>query len=241
MISQISLVEDNIDTRLNNLSGIKLREINWGVQTAGPSPFNNERVELFFLGCKKAKEGKPCKGCFNSSTWDDSNVKWTHDPILMAKHINNISKNKYITIGGGEPFDQFKNLSILCRELKKYGFHIMVYTHYKLQKLLKNRVLVYGSKKSKIEFLKQHNIRYDVLRLLTHIDILVDGEFKIKEKLWDGNKKDGLLSSVGSGNQIIWDINNKFGYAMKDLNSLSLDENNILKFGLKDDAVKHIL
>ena len=44
-----------LDTRLFNgdMSGIKIRECQWSVKTAGPSPFNNERTELFLLGTVK--------------------------------------------------------------------------------------------------------------------------------------------------------------------------------------------
>ena len=124
------------DTRFpdGDMSGIKLRDVRWSVETAGPSPFDNKRTELFLLGCKKAMSGNPCKGCFNSTTWDASKALESHDPIKMAKHINDNAPNKYITIGGGEPTDQIDNLIILCKELKKYGFHIMMYTWKELKK-----------------------------------------------------------------------------------------------------------
>ena len=46
----------NIDSRLphGDMSGILLRECNWSVKTAGPSPDDNNRTELFLLGCNKA-------------------------------------------------------------------------------------------------------------------------------------------------------------------------------------------
>ena len=65
--------------------------------------------------------------------------------------------------------------------------------------------------------------------------MIVDGEFKIEEKLYQEDAADGLLSSIGSGNQIIWDINKLTGYAMRDLNSISLDENNFVVFNVKED------
>ena len=39
--------------------------------TAGLSPHKNERVELFFAGCRMAREGNPCDGCFNQDLWYD--------------------------------------------------------------------------------------------------------------------------------------------------------------------------
>lgn len=220
-------INNQIDSRQKNLNGLLLRDCNWSVKTAGPSPYNNERTELFLLGCRKAIEGNPCKGCFNSSTWDNSKAQWSHNIELMAEHINNNAPNKYITIGGGEPTDQIDNLILLCKELKeKYGFHIMIYTWRSLKAMLKN-----DSQGIHIE-----NLDIKTKELLKYIDIVVDGEFKQEERLWDGQKGDGLISSVGSGNQIIWDIKNSIGYEMKSLNGISIDKNtNNLIYDIKEE------
>lgn len=211
-------IKDQIDTRLSkgNMNGILLRDCKWSVKTAGPSPDNNQRTELFFLGCNKAMSGHPCPGCFNSTTWDKSKADFSYDPILMAQHINNNAPNKYITIGGGEPSDQLDNLLILCKELKKYNFHIMIYTWKDLN----------------------NNIN-DFQELLDYVDIMIDGEYKQEERLWDGSKEDGLLSSVGSGNQTVWNIKKKIGYRMRDLKALSLTANNELIYTLKDSNCKY--
>lgn len=220
-------INNQIDSRQKNLNGLLLRDCNWSVKTAGPSPYNNERTELFLLGCRKAIEGNPCKGCFNSSTWDNSKAQWSHNVELMAEHINNNAPNKYITIGGGEPTDQIDNLILLCKELKdKYGFHIMIYTWRSLKAMLNN-----DSQGIHIE-----NLDIKTKELLKYIDIVVDGEFKQEERLWDGQKGDGLISSVGSGNQIIWDIKNSIGYEMKSLNGIFIDKNtNNLIYDIKKE------
>ena len=230
-------IKDDIDSRLpqGDMSGILLRECNWSVKTAGPSPDDNNRTELFLLGCKKAISGNPCKGCFNSTTWDNSRALWSHDPIRMAEHINKCAPNKYITIGGGEPTDQIENLIKLCKELKFYGFHIMLYTW----RNLKQALLLDGPALGPLD--DEATSFCDKLKcLLLYVDIVVDGEFMIDEKLWDGTKEDGLISSVGSGNQIIWDIPNKEGYAMRDIEHLHLTDNNELVYILKNrDSVCH--
>jgi pyruvate-formate lyase-activating enzyme len=107
---------------------MKLFDVKWNVKTAGPSPFNNERTELFLLGCRKALEGNPCPECFNSPTWDDSIAQRFYTPKDIAEHLSKTAPNKYVTIGGGEPTDQIDELIELCKEIKKYGFHTMVYT-----------------------------------------------------------------------------------------------------------------
>lgn len=227
MINLDKLLIKQIETRLpaGDMTGIKLRDVQWSVKTAGPSPFNNERTEIFLLGCEKAMSGDSCQGCFNSTTWDSSKAEFTHDPILMAEHINNNAPNKYITIGGGEPSDQILNLIILCRELKKYGFHIMVYTWKRLSYMNSKPPMC-----TLTEEHSQHYIEYigmsNIVELLKHIDILVDGQYKQEERLWNGDKADGLISSIGSGNQIVWDVSGScyYGYAMRDISSLTIIE-----------------
>lgn len=238
------LIKNQIDTRLpkGDLSGIRLRDANWSVKTAGPSPFDNERTEIFLLGCNKAMSGNPCKGCFNSTTWDASKAEWTHDPVLMAQHINNNAPNKYVTIGGGEPTDQIDNLIILCRELKKYGFHIMMYTWKRLKYMI-SKPPVY----SLTEEHRQHHKEYigmsNIIELLKYVDVIVDGQYKEEERLWDGTKEDGLISSVGSGNQIVWNINKRYGFSMRDIDYLWIDpRSNNLLYIVKDlECETHLL
>ena len=38
-----------MSTVIQDLSGLLLRDVKWKVTTAGPSPHNNERTELFLL------------------------------------------------------------------------------------------------------------------------------------------------------------------------------------------------
>lgn len=107
--------------------GLRIFDIKWRTDTAGPSPNNNERIEVFLLGCDKAMLGNPCKGCFNSITWDKNKAEYSWDPIELADMINEKCdpNNKYITIGGGEPTDQIENLIPLTKKLKEHGFHIL--------------------------------------------------------------------------------------------------------------------
>jgi hypothetical protein len=71
--------------------------------------------------------------------------------------------------------------------------------------------------------------------------MIVDGQFIQEERLYQEYKGDGLLSSIGSGNQCIWDITyyNKTGnyryYAMRDLQKIKINElNNTLIMYLKE-------
>lgn len=222
------------------MKSLKLFNITWNVDTAGPSPFCNERTEIFLFGCQKAMNGNPCKGCFNTALWDSSKVQFEHEVDEIVENIVKFAPNKYITIGGGEPIDQIDSLIELTEKLKAKGFHIMLYTWHSLYKeLMKKPVSVFG-------IVDPHaftrGLGHKIQKLIKNIDIIVDGEFKQEECLYDENKGDGFLNSVGSGNQIIWDCH-EFnqsdgsvlkGYAMRELNGIALRENNELIYFLKD-------
>lgn len=239
------LIKDQIDTRLpkGDMSGIKLRDVRWSVKTAGPSPFDNDRTEIFLLGCNKAMSGNACKGCFNSSTWNASNAQWSHDPVLMAQHINNNAPHKYVTIGGGEPTDQIDNLIILCRELKKYGFHIMMYTWRELEQELTLKPHYQGINLDKDAEYFTVGIGSKLKELFKYIDVVVDGQYREEERLWNGSTGDGLISSVGSGNQIIWNINKGYGFSMRDIDYLWInpDSNNLLYIVKDLECETHLL
>lgn len=185
--------------------GLITFDIRWRTDTAGPSPDNNMRTELFLLGCKKAQKGNPCKGCFNSVTWDIGKAEHSRDPLEIADFIIENAPNKYITIGGGEPTDQLKHLIPLVKKLKENGFHIIMYTWRELLKAMScNFEYVMPS------YIDEGNYTYrldlDVKDLLQYIDIVIDGQYKEEERLYQQDLGDGMLSSIGSGNQIVWDI-----------------------------------
>lgn len=209
--------------------GLRIFDIKWRTDTAGPSPNNNERIEVFLLGCDKAMQGNPCKGCFNSITWDKSKAEWSWDPIEVADMINNgcDPNNKYITIGGGEPTDQIDMLIPFVKRLKEHGFHIMMYTWRDLKSNLDLVLDHHMTAYHEISSIDNLSFAKKIWELTHHLDIIVDGEYKQEERLYQQDLGDGMLSSIGSGNQRVWDIkamneeNVAIGrYAMKDLAGL---------------------
>lgn len=185
--------------------GLRVFDIRWETDTAGPSPDNNKRVEVFLLGCNKAMKGNPCIGCFNSPTWDKNIAKFSQDPIELADYIANTTKSRYLTIGGGEPTDQIKHLIPFVKRLKEHGFHIMMYTWRKLLDVMDcNFQYIMPSYIDEAQY--SYRLDLDIKDLLEYLDIVVDGEFEQNECLYQENLGDGMLSSIGSGNQIIWDI-----------------------------------
>lgn len=222
--------------------GLRIFDVKWRVKTAGPSPNNNERIEVFLLGCEKAINGNPCKGCFNSITWDKSIAQFSRDPIEMADMINEgcDPNNKYVTIGGGEPTDQLYALLPFVKRLKEHNFHILMYTWRSLKDILNSPFLYYNEKdkewKEKDEPLAFNGA---FRQLLKYVDIIVDGEYIQEETMLNFNSINTAQNFIGSGNQIVWNINDFIvGYALKDINDLSLKENK-LKYSIKEKAVLH--
>lgn len=213
--------------------GLKLFDINWKCHTAGPSPINNnERVEVFLLGCKKAAMGHACPGCFNSITWDASKAEFSWNPIELADKIADYTSNRYITIGGGEPTDQIEDLIIFCKRLKERGFHVLIYTWKEL--CVNNDNKEYTFKQN----IFNYDYTNDTLRpteLMNHIDMVIDGEFKQEEKLYINDCKDGLYGSVGSGNQGIYNVKTNKKIYMRELKGIQLDTDNNLKYIYKGE------
>ena len=219
--------------------GLKVFDINFNVTTAGPSPLNNKRIELFLLGCDKAMTGHPCKGCFNSKLWDANKAQHSRDAVELANWIieRTPEDERYITLGGGEPLQQIDKLIPFCKTLKENGFHIMMYTWRKLKYYLNDRDLLEDLTMAP----QSLHIKQRLPELLPYLDIIVDGQYIQEERLYQEDKGDGLLSSIGSGNQFVWDINyyNRTGnyryYAMRDLQAIKLSErNNALIMYLKE-------
>lgn len=199
---------------------MRIYDVKWKSHSAGPSPKNNERIEVFLAGCKIASNGHPCKNCFNPGLWNPEHVMVEDTAKNIAENIYTHAYHKYITFVGGEPLDQIDELAEVCKLLKEYGFHILVFTHYEMEEVV----------------LMKHG-----MSLLNNIDILIDGKYDESERIFDDvNFRDGFRNSVGSGNQVIWDLNNHvgdtIGYGMpaRDLVGLYLTKNDELKFITKD-------
>ncbi len=141
------------------------------------------RVSLFVSGCTHR-----CKGCFNEEAWDFSfGEKFTSQhqqkiiEYLSPKHIKGFS------LLGGEPFEKV-NRDVLCSVLQKIKEtypekDIWCYTGYDFEKDLTCGTLNDDSTR----------------KMLSCIDILVDGKFVLE-------KKNLKLRFKGSENQRIIDV-----------------------------------
>ena len=154
------------------------------------------RVSLFVSGCTHH-----CKGCFNAVTWDFNYGQPFTEQTQQS--IIEMLKPHYIeglTLLGGEPFEpqnQVELLKLLKEVRKTYGNtkNIWCYSGYTYEELTKES-------RAKID------ITFDMLSL---IDVLVDGEFKLEQK-------DITLKFRGSKNQRIIDVKK------------SIEQNNIVLY-----------
>lgn len=133
------------------------------------------RFVVFTQGCPHH-----CEGCHNPQT---------HDPnggyeISIERILEEFGKNPLlqgITLSGGEPFSQAKELVLLARAVKERGKDVVIYTGFTLEELI----------------MSDDN---DINELLLQCDTLIDGRFILAER-------DLTLTFKGSRNQRIIDMN----------------------------------
>ena len=129
------------------------------------------RYVVFTQGCPHK-----CEGCHNPGTHDFNGGKF----VDIDKIVEDINKNpllRGVTISGGEPFSQAKQVSKLISKLDSTKHNVMVYTGYEYEHLIENA-----------------NEKNGYMDLIQSSDILIDGKFEIA-------KKDELIPFRGSTNQ----------------------------------------
>lgn len=143
------------------------------------------RTALFVSGCTHH-----CKGCFNEITWDfnygDNFTEKIQDEIIKSLEPSYING---LTILGGEPMEVINQKALrpfIEKVRKKHpGKTIWLYSGYTFEELTDE-----NNKRCHSE---------DTMKILECIDILVDGEFQLKNR-------DISLRFRGSSNQRIIDV-----------------------------------
>ena len=113
------------------------------------------RFVLFLQGCHTH-----CKGCQNPQTWDFSGGTLVPVQDILDRIVQNPLVHG-VTFSGGEPFEQAYALVPLAQSLKERGYHLMAFSGYRLEDLVQ---------------------RQEAVRLLSLLDLLVDGPFIEAEK-----------------------------------------------------------
>ena len=143
------------------------------------------RVSLFVSGCTNH-----CKECFNKATWDFCYGKpFTNE---TKKQILDLLSPSYIagfSLLGGEPFEP-KNQEVLVDFLKEIK-----------EKYPNKTIWAWTGFLFDLELLKKgaYANTENTLKMLSYIDVLVDGRFNI-------NLKDLRLKFRGSSNQRLIDV-----------------------------------
>jgi hypothetical protein len=133
------------------------------------------RTSIFVTGCRHN-----CKDCFNKKYMDfNFGQLWTEDTTKeVIEYLKDENVNG-LTLLGGEPMQNAKELTEIVKEIKKYiDKNIWVYSGYTFEEIIEND--------ERFELLKQ-------------CDVLVDGRFICE-------LKDLTLRFRGSSNQRIIDI-----------------------------------
>ena len=128
-------------------------------------------VSFFTQGCPHH-----CFGCHNPETWNINNGK----DYTIQDIIKELNTHCNLTLSGGEPFIQAKQLTELILEYKKIKpeLNVWVYSGYTYEEIVKDPI--------KLELLRQCNV-------------LVDGHFELDKKIRG-------LKFRGSANQRIIDV-----------------------------------
>lgn len=134
------------------------------------------RYVVFTQGCPHR-----CEGCQNPETHDFSGGKTVDTDELYTRCVDD-PLHDGVTFSGGEPFCQAEALYELGAKLKKHGLHLMCYSGWTFEELLK--------KAEDEEFVK---------KLLSITDILADGKFMPE-------KRSLSLKFRGSENQRLIDV-----------------------------------
>jgi organic radical activating enzyme len=205
---------------------VRFMGINRDTETAGPG----KRLEFFTKGCIRGVIS-PCEGCFNESTWTFAGQYRELSVDEIVEICYDTAWNRQVTFCGGEPILQARALSDVAKRLKEMDptFHFVMYTAYKLDTLMKHGLQFtwlpkYGEpmKESLIESSNHYETFYeddeetikkivfttlssdDVKEIMKHIDLIVDGDYKHKQRLTtDQYMHNGWF--IGSANQRVID------------------------------------
>ncbi len=144
------------------------------------------RFVVFVQGCPHH-----CKNCQNPGTWDfDGGYETTVENIMKAVKEDKLLTG--VTLSGGEPFTQAKELAVLARKVREADLDVMSFSGYTYEELVNGATVDNGW--------------FD---LLSELSLLVDGKFIEEQKSLE-------LKFRGSRNQRIIDVREslKVGHAV---------------------------
>ena len=128
------------------------------------------RTAIYFAGCRHE-----CPGCNNPQSWPmDAGRDMSAEELLDSVD----SADADVTLTGGDPVYQAKDVAPFCRELKRRGRNIWLYTGFRYEELMENPA---------------------AKDLVQTVDVVVDGPFI-------ESQRDISLLFRGSANQRLIDV-----------------------------------
>ena len=130
------------------------------------------RFTVFTQGCPHG-----CPGCHNPQTHDFEGGRLTDTAEIIA-HLGKNPLVRGLTLSGGEPMMQAEAACEIAEAAKEKGMNVWCYTGFTLEALVKEN-------------------RPDRMRLLSLLDVLVDGPFLSQERslelLYCGSRNQRLI------------------------------------------------
>lgn len=162
------------------------------------------RVSIFVSGCNHH-----CRGCFNKEAWDfNYGYDFTEDTINEIIEAMKPSYIKGLSLLGGEPFERVNQIGLL-KLVEKVKMTYPEKDIWAYSGFLFDRDIV-G---------KQCNLFPETKKLLSYIDVLVDGKF-------EENLKNPNLHFRGSSNQRIIDV--KESLALGEISEIVFEKEKVL-------------
>lgn len=119
-----------------------------------------ERFVIWTQGCRKM-----CKGCYNPETWSH----YKNDLISVDVLINMVRESgcSGVTITGGDPFEQSKELLYLLTGLRELDLvdGVIVFSGYTINEIRANEIMS---------------------KCLDYLDVLIDGRYVESERIYNG-------------------------------------------------------
>ena len=139
-----------------------------------------KRLLIYLKGCSIH-----CKGCINPHLWSfDGGTPLSPEDILNTLNSNNLDG---VTLHGGEPLDQAKELLKIVKDIKAIGKTVILFTGY-----------------------TKKEISGDKLKIWNLSDLVVAGRFQL-------DKRNVYLQFRGSTNQRVYKHKGKYkNYKLKD-------------------------
>ena len=163
------------------------------------------RIVIWTIGCPHR-----CYNCSNPELWHEDPSRDIKIKDLIPIISQYVKKTDGLTITGGEPFFQAKELYLLLKDISPLvSGDIIVYTGYRYEDILQNK---------------------EMQKCLKFIDVLIDGKYV--DKLNDN------LGLRGSSNQRIIILNQNFASRYIDADSCKrksqvvIGENTIINIGI---------